>query len=281
MKNHLQKIYALFALGFIYIATTAFDPVRNNGIAGFAGSPGEETCASGTCHVSYALNSGPGSLAISAYPAFTNNQYVPGQNYTVTVNVAQSGRGLFGLGLEALGATNSNAGTLSVSGFSGVQLKTATNGRRNVVHTLNGGTSSTGSKNFTFSWTAPTAGNVTLYVSGVAANADNDEALDYVYNTSLALTPQWPAGLEDALNNNPVNIHYDAVSTQLKLDYFASNTNVQISLVSMNGSKIDLKNEKEAGLQTQNFTLSSYNLRGMYIVAVQLGNKTYTKKIIL
>lgn len=281
MNKPFYNIYFLFALMFIFIINTAFDPLRNTGIAGFTGSPSEQTCASSTCHNSFPLNSGTGNVVISSVPAFTNNQYVPGQVYTVTVRVAQTGISLFGFGFEALNASNSNAGTLSTSGFSSVQLKTSSLGRTNVVHTTNGGSSTTMAKDFNFSWTAPLSGNVTLYAAGNAANGNNNASSDYIYTTSLALTPQIAAGLQvENILQNP-EIIFSNQNNNLLLKYSAQNELIQLSLVSLNGSKIILKNNVENGIQTVNIDLNSFNVNGIYFVVMQIGKKTFNKKIIL
>lgn len=123
------------------------------------------------------------------------NVYVPGQTYSMSVTVAQSGINLFGVGLEALVASGDNGGTLNITDPSSTQIRTAIVGgfsRRNVVHTANGGVGN-GSKTFNFSWTAPAigTGNVTFYFSGIASNANTTSTGDWVYQgTSLTVTEQ-------------------------------------------------------------------------------------------
>ena len=149
----------------------------DNGKAGKTNSPGETTCTDATCHTGTTLNSGPGTLTISS-SNLTNWEYVPGQQYAISVSVQETGRDLFGLGVECLKSNGDNAGTL-VAG-AGSQIKTkAVSGftRKNIVHTLNGGASNNG-HTFNFTWNAPTTdvGPVTFYVAGNASNNDGDEA---------------------------------------------------------------------------------------------------------
>jgi hypothetical protein len=203
IKKLLLSISMLSAL----IVFTSLDTLDDTGIAGKTSSPGELTCVN-SCHNSFALNSGPGSITISA-AGMTNNQYVPGQVYNMTVTVAQTGVGLFGFDTEALLASNNNAGTFTVTDAVSTRIKTITVSgvvRNNMTHKLNGGASS-GSKNFTFNWTAPAAGsgNVTFYFSGVAANASGNNQGDYVYNSSQVFTescatPSQPGAITG--NNN-------------------------------------------------------------------------------
>jgi hypothetical protein len=112
--------------------------------------------------------------------------------YTMSVTVSQTGINLFGVGIEALTAAGTNAGTLTITDAASTQIKTVTIGttsRRNIVHQLNGG-ASPNSKVFNFSWTAPAAGtgNVTFYFSGVAANGTGNENGDWVYNANQVFT---------------------------------------------------------------------------------------------
>ena len=186
-KKLLIALFPIVAIGG-FTAETMY----STGRAGNTGSPGESTCRA--CHTTYALNSGGGSITIQN-ASMPGNVYVPGQTYTMSVTVAQSGINLFGFGLEALNAAGDNGGTLNITDPASTQIKTAVAGgftRRNVVHTTNGGAGS-GSKTFNFSWTAPAvgSGNVTFYFSGIASNANTFSSGDWVYQgTSLTVTEQ-------------------------------------------------------------------------------------------
>lgn len=166
----------------------------DNGRAGKTNSPGETNCAT-SCHDSYTLNSGPGSITIQS-PGMPFFEYTPGQTYNMSVTVAHAGVGLFGVGIECLIPSGDNAGMLNISDVASTQIKNATISgisRRNVTHTLNGGLSAD-SKVFNFNWTAPPTGtgNVTFYFSGVAANGNGNNSLDYVYNSSQVFTEYCP-----------------------------------------------------------------------------------------
>ena len=183
-----KLLVTLLPLGaMVFFTSTQLD---DNGKAGKTNAPGEQSCVN-SCHDSYSLNSGPGSISISA-SGMTGFEYTPGQTYAMTVTVSQNGINLFGVGVEALKSSGANAGTLTVTDAASTRIKTATvggNSRTNIVHTLNGGATAN-SKAFNFSWTAPAAGtgNVTFYFSGVAANGNDDNNLDYVYNSSQVYT---------------------------------------------------------------------------------------------
>ncbi len=178
-----KLLIILIPLASLVLLTSS--QLKINGIAGKTGSPGETNCQD--CHSDFALNSGGGSITIQS-PGTPGFQYTPNQLYTITVTVAKSGLGLFGVGVEALNSSNTNAGTFTNTNSS-THLLTAGNGRVNVVHSTNGGLSSN-SMAFTFNWTAPAAGtgNVTFYMSGIAANNDNNESGDYAYATTQVFT---------------------------------------------------------------------------------------------
>jgi len=160
------------------------------GKAGSNGSPGEGTCASGSCHNSFALNSGTGSVAISVVGLINGNMYVPGQTYQVSVTVQQQGIGLFGFGVEALQASGANAGTWTAASDSHILNATVSgNSRATVAHIDNSGFNSN-TRTWSFSWTAPVNEiPVTMYAAGNAANGTGSTGGDYIYTTSLSLMP--------------------------------------------------------------------------------------------
>ncbi|MEY2938659.1 MAG: hypothetical protein RL062_1248 [Bacteroidota bacterium] len=190
-----MKIRNLFIqLGMIAILILGVAAASDNpgGKAGKTGSPGEGDCTD--CHSSYALNSGSGNVVISS-SNLTNWEYVPGNTYNITVTVTHSGRSAFGIGFEALKSNGANAGTLTAG--TGTHTASATvsgNSRTNIVQSTGGGTGTTGSHTFNFTWTAPATdvGAVTFYCVGMAANSttgNSNEASDYVYSTSQVVQP--------------------------------------------------------------------------------------------
>lgn len=199
-----KLLLSVTLLGCLLIFTSS--QFSDDGKAGKTNSPGETTCVN-SCHSTYALNAGPGSITITS-PGMPSFVYTPGQTYDVTVTVAQNGYGLFGMGLEALFSSGDNAGTFTITDPVATRIRTATVNsvvRNNVTHQLNGGVS-TNSKNFNFRWTAPPAGsgNVTFYFSGVAANANGNPNNDYVYNSSQVATESCAAPVQPgAISGSP------------------------------------------------------------------------------
>ena len=186
MKAKHTFLIALIIMFSITIQITA----NQSGIAGRNNSPSETNCTS--CHNSYTLGSGSGSMII------THNipvgGYTPSTTYTITVTITQAAMPVFGFGFEALNTSNTSAGTLIVTNSTTTKLLTASNGRSNITHKTNGGLT-TGSHAFTFNWTSPSSniGNITFYAGGVAGNNNGNEFSDYVYVTSMLITPYAPS----------------------------------------------------------------------------------------
>lgn len=185
MKN---LITLLFGSALLLVLSSM--ELNSTGRAVHTGAPGEQTCARSGCHDSFALNSGTGSISIQA-PGLENNQYIPGQTYTIQVTLAFTGRNLFGLGFEALLNSGANAGVLTAG--AGNQVLTGSilgNVRNTITHIQNGG-ASPNTHTFQFSWTAPAAGagTVTFYTAGVCANSNGGDSGDNVYSTSRTLNP--------------------------------------------------------------------------------------------
>jgi len=185
----IRKLTLAFVLLGILVFFTS-SQMSDNGKAGKTNAPGETTCVN-SCHSSYTLNSGSGTISIQS-PNTPSYVYTPGTTYNMSVTVAQTGFDLFGVDIEALTGSNIDAGTLNITDAASTVIKNATVSgvaRRNVVHKLDGGTG-TNSKIFNFSWTAPAAGtgDVTIYFSGLAADGDGGKSGDYTYSSSQVFT---------------------------------------------------------------------------------------------
>ena len=193
MRKSILVLFSALIVSFGLTSMTSNNAEYSAGKAGSNGSPGEGTCASGSCHNSFALNSGTGSVAISVVGLINGNMYVPGQTYQVSVTVQQQGIGLFGFGIEALQASGANAGTWTAASDSHILNATVSgNSRATVAHIDNTGFNSN-ARTWSFSWTAPVNEiPVTMYAAGNAANGTGNTGGDYIYTSSLSLMPAPP-----------------------------------------------------------------------------------------
>ena len=278
MKRTITISLSAICLGAGFMSA---DVLTNTGQAGKTGSPGESTCIS--CHSSFAINSGGGSITISSSPAFTGGQYIPGTVYTITVTVSHTGSSVFGLGVEALTSSNTNAGTLAITIPGETHILTSS-GRTNVVHKLNGGLTSN-SKAFAFQWTAPASGNVTFYAAGIGGNHNGSDTGDYVYNTSLSLTAGSATGIsEAALAAARFNLYPNPVSDRVNVSYTLDNDGpVKCMLYSLDGRLVQtlMDEQQAAGEQSQSFELPAGLTKGIYLVQMNIEGKTACKKMIV
>ncbi len=156
------------------------------------GAPGEVTCTE--CHDSFALNSGPGSLTITGLP----DGYSPNQEVTITVTLTQASRPRYGFQLTAIDDSGKQAGTLVLTNSTTTQLLSDVvggNPRRYIEHTFEGTDPAAPNQGrWSFKWVAPasSAGRITFYAVGNAANGNGNTTGDFIYAKSASLPPALP-----------------------------------------------------------------------------------------
>jgi hypothetical protein len=157
------------------------------------GAPGEATCTQ--CH-----GGGPtgGTLALTGLPA----NYTPNQEVSLTVTLTQSSRARFGFQLTAIDDAGRQGGQLTPGDNRTQTLTNAVGGnnRQYINHTFAGSNpASAGVGSWSFKWRAPaqSAGRVTFYVSGNAANGNGAPTGDTIYTFNWLrppVTQQQPRG---------------------------------------------------------------------------------------
>jgi hypothetical protein len=177
----MKKIYYFFASLATCMLLFSYAPTSEAGKTGSNGAPGESTCIN--CHGGAAN----GSATLTSDIPLTG--FVPGATYNMVFTVSQAGQPLFGMGIESLSATNTQAGTLVAGTGTQVLVKSL---KQNLIHTLNGGLAAD-TKAFAFKWTAPAVavGNVTFYYAGLAANGNGvEDNADNTYSGNKVFSPQ-------------------------------------------------------------------------------------------
>ena len=158
-------------------------------VASRTGAPGEPNCTA--CHGGSAVNAGGGTLTITGLP--TN--YSPNQEITVTVTLTQTGRSTFGFQLTALDDQGRRAGDLVLTDTARTILNSGAiqNNLRQYINHNSAGTNATapGQGSWSFTWRAPaqSAGRVTFYAAGNAANGNGSNGGDFIYTTNAPITP--------------------------------------------------------------------------------------------
>lgn len=276
------SVILLSSLGAFITFTN--ESYKDNGRSGNNGSPGEATCQTGGCHAGTA-NSGTGSVSISSSD-MTGWEYVPGTTYNISVNVAETGKLVFGLGVEALNSSNANAGTLNVTNTTRMRLLTATNGRTSLTHQLNGGLS-TDAATFDFTWTAPATdiGTVTFYVAGLAGNKNGNTSGDQCYTISRTCSAKTNVGIGTIDSKMDMSIFPNPVVD--KINIHLNNTsiinNATISLIDMSGkiATILANNVQLTSNSVLTYDRPSNLKTGLYILQISNGKDTKSSRLFL
>lgn len=272
-----KNLLSALALGAIFISSTAFI-IHSTGEAGQTGSPSETTCAS--CHSG---GTGTTIVGITGSPAFTSNQYVPGQTYTVNVNVQNTSYSSFGFGCEILNSSNTDAGSM-MSCMSGAQFLTATNGRKNATHTTP--KSGTGSTTFSFVWVAPSTGTVTVYAAGNAVNNNSNFNGDQVGTISLVLSPATTTDVKEAVVTGftDISVYPNPIASKFKINYnIAADVIVNASLYDIQGKLVnEFVNEKQtSGNHTLKASLPDGLPKGAYIVKLTCNANIAAQRLVI
>ena len=184
----MKPLYAIFTI--IFGLSILFYPKEINSFT--SGSPGGKTGSSGDnslCNSCHYAGTGSNATITSNIPA---NGYVPGQTYTITANIQQSGISKFGFEVTAEENNGNKSGTFMITNNLETQL---TNNNNAVTHTFNGTTGQSGNKNWSFDWTAPSTGAnqpITFYGAFIAANGDAQNSGDILHQFSLDVFEEIP-----------------------------------------------------------------------------------------
>jgi hypothetical protein len=241
--------------------------------AGYTGSPSDgNSCAVAGCHGASA-QAGTGLFSINA----TNNQYMPGQEYVVSVSINGSGRKGFQISPQNV-STGALMGTLlntTTSGTAGTQI---VGSGKYITHILGG---TTNPSLWSFKWIAPAVGSgpVTLY--GAFVNGRNTG----LRLQQITLTEGSGTSVQD-LNRirqfriypNPVLGDKFQISFQLDRREW-----VQIGIFDITGRKIRgvCQELMEPGLQQIAVeTRQSFN-PGLYFVQIEAGKSRSTQKFLV
>lgn len=188
----LAFIFIFFAVafyGFMFGGRRPVDASAFGPSASHTDAPGEDNCTS--CHVSFPVNSGGGSVTINGLP----HDYLPNQQIPITVTTAQDGATLYGFQMTAIDSQGKTVGTFTlptqnpakmqtINGLVGLQV------RQYVEHTVDGlftpGTFN--SNSWTFQWTTPSqrVGKISFYAAGNAADGTGSPSGDNIYTGATA-----------------------------------------------------------------------------------------------
>lgn len=190
----------LFSIVIIISALVAFTNSNEDAHGNRSGAPSGKTGSPGdnsSCNSCHSGNPVSGSANASITSTIPSTGYVPGQTYTVTATVSGT-NGRFGFEISPQNTSGTKIGTNVITDATNTQ---SISSGKYVTH-KSAGTTGTGSRVWTFNWTAPAAGTgaFTFYGSLMAANNNNSDNGDTYYLEQLAVTEA------AQINTQPVSV---------------------------------------------------------------------------
>ncbi len=272
----MKKIIIILSFTILFVSLTAVIAKKDNGQAGNTGSPGENTCTQ--CHGGgssspFIVVGGTSSTGAPITP--TSTVYTPNATYTIEVVVGHPALNMFGFGCEMIfEGSNTDAGTITGITAGGTKVMTAANGRKNAVHIIKApAPPSVIYKTFMFKWVAPAAGNVVIYLAGVAADDDSSPSGDDCDASTFTLTPQTPFSVNEMSTiKNKVTIAPNPSSNFVTCSFdLAFEANVKVALYDIQGKEVCilLKEQVVAGTQTKTLQYPNTLQNGVYFIKAQ------------
>jgi hypothetical protein len=280
-----MKNKGLLSIIAIVIITTmsAFQIYYSSGCQYHTGSPADGlTC--NNCHLGGTITP---SITISAIPAFgAGDTYLPGTTYTISV--LGSGYSLYGFDLEILNSQSSIAssvldfGTLAFPPI-GETINTPAPGYTysDIMHTAPRSTA------FTVVWTAPASGTGYLYCALLGVNNNGATSGDKGNTKTMTLTSATANGIIESSENGNVSdlaIYPNPCIKTINLAYnLKESAFVHIELFNTDGAKVaDIADKnQDAGYQEIHFDIPSIVSKGIYIIKMNLNDKSISKKVII
>lgn len=231
MKKKITLLSLVSVIGLVLLDSSG-NSLMSNGAgapAGHTNSPADGmTCTMSGCHGGTATVSAT-QIISSNVPA---NGYSPGQTYTITAAVSQTGINKFGFQISPQRTNGQLMGTLAITNATTTKIV----GSKYVTHTSSGTAGTSNARTWSFDWTAPAAGSgtVTFYGAFNFANGNNASSGDVIRTNTLSINEN-TTGLSELATLANINVFPNPVIDKL---------NVQISL------------EKPAGVHLSIFDLT-------------------------
>lgn len=280
MKISTKFVISIFTLSIGAIGISEFTtPVHGNGSgapSGKTGSPGDGAnctqCHSGT----------PTTQAGLITSTIPGAGYTPGQTYTITASIVSNPTVKFGFEVSPQNTSGTQMGTLVVTNSTETQLVGA---GKYITH-KSAGTAGTGSRTWTFNWTAPAAGSgaVTFYGAFNKTNNSGTNSGDAIVLSSLTVQENTATSIAEENANLNVNVFPNPSSEHFTLSYeLMENAKVEARLISLTGQvvKVLMDEEQVAGKTEKRFEIDPSIAKGTYFVSVSVNGVSSTQKILI
>ncbi len=190
------SIYLISLLFVGYVSLQFLSPqvfsYSNLPPSGKTGSPGDGGATCTGCHSGTA--SAQTGWITSNIPA---SGYVSGNTYTITATATYAGRNKFGFEVSPQNTTGTIIGTIV-----NTSTQTGILASGYIGHTSSGNTG-TGTKTWSFDWTAPAVGTgaLTFYGAFNCANGNGSTSGDIIYTSTLAIQEAAAVGTDAGISN--------------------------------------------------------------------------------
>lgn len=257
---------------------------------GNTGAPGDETNTNGSPRICTYCHFGAAGPVVFVHVLDTNGdtvtQYLPGQQYTARVTIANSNPALTGYGFQMIALRDS--GNVDLHGFSdpgnntvnNYKLATIPNGRTYAEHD----NVSVNNNKFEVMWTAPAAGTgpVTFYAAGNAVNRNGTTSGDGAASTVLHLPEAGASAVsEQAAEAVTLEVWPNPVQERAFVRILAKNSGVfQVRVIDLQGRvQWQTTQQLNAGENMLQIPAASW-ASGLYLLEVSNGTARTAVKLL-
>lgn len=288
MKRKNLISIAAFLSVFLFANYTVYKTAGSH--PGSTGAPGDKTCAQKGCHEDASVVINPVGVNTFNFSSI-DSSYIPGQTYTLTINVQKPATTKFGFELVALkDADTTDTGLLILIDAVRTQLinSVASNGSRNSITHKTAGTPalSTNSTQWAFKWVAPSIGTgpVTFYYATNCTNDNGANTGDAIYLSSFKIKEKGAISVKENSNISDLKFYYDNNSREIILNYNIKGEHSVKLKAYDNGGKLicEIPASNFSGQQNGKLRMPDNLAKGAYLIQLIIDNqKTTTKKIII
>ncbi|NPD83538.1 T9SS type A sorting domain-containing protein [Lentimicrobium sp. L6] len=267
MKNKYSFFIALLAptAMALFFAGTLF---HGGSPGGKSGSPGDNGATCTQCHAGTATQQ-DGMISTN----IPELGYVTGETYEVMLSATDADAGRFGFELTAEDADGNKVGQFIISADGQTQLA---NGNKAITHTASGITPVGDSKEWAFTWTAPSTdvGIITFYSAVNAANNNGGTSGDQVLTSNVSYDESTigigEEPLEAFFNMSP-NPSFGSI--KISHEY----NDAKLSIIDISGKIVFQEEYYQSDAQID---LSNLN-KGVFLVQLQSKNQVKTMKLMI
>lgn len=288
-----KKTYLLHLAFIALLSLASYTVIKTSGShPGSTAAPGDQTCAASGCHtdasITYDTNT-VNHLSISS----SDTSYIPGQTYTLTLQVIESHTQKFGFELVALAdSNNTNVGTFGLLEPTRTQILNYVSGtdlRYSVSHKT-AGTAATGpgTIQWTMKWTAPASnvGNITFWYTTNCTNNNTFATGDMLFLSSFKIHHKdtvTVTGLQKFSQKKNVSMYFNRDLNSLNLNFESDRAQeTELIMFDMNGKLVASKKlQVTIGQQEHKVKLPETLSNGAYIVSLSVSGKASATKILI